>query len=340
MQHALERLGPGSFQDLAAAIVIAECGAQVKALGAGRDGGRDLEYRGELPWRRRSDPADQVPRSWTGHTVFQVKHKATVAADHHDNAAWVKKQIRAELEDWGNPRTSRGAVPNQLVFITNVPLTPVPKSGGLAQVENSISSYMAELFDQGRDPERFRKDLYRRDRQEELNRRRVRMRNLQDWDIWDGNQVDALVTVHDKVRQAIPGLLTVGDVLLAFAPGANEIKLEELKPARREQGLASLMSDRYIYFDEAGGSGDSVTLERAAIDLPLTGTPRRALDYLLNRGDRVLRQTLRLDSAVPPPHVVLTGIPGNGKTTLSKLLVQAYRASFLANATELSIARI
>ena len=36
-----------------------------------------------------------------------------------------------------------------------------------------------------------------------------------------------------------------------------------------------------------------------------------------------------------PRHIVLTGAPGNGKTTITRFLVQAYRAAMLADASNL-----
>jgi hypothetical protein len=44
----LERMGPTGFQDLAACLAVAHFGPGVQFMGAGRDGGRDLYYRGQL----------------------------------------------------------------------------------------------------------------------------------------------------------------------------------------------------------------------------------------------------------------------------------------------------
>jgi hypothetical protein len=46
-------------------------------MGAGRDGGRDLHFRGPLIWQKSEEQAGEV---WDGYTVFQVKHKRQLAA--------------------------------------------------------------------------------------------------------------------------------------------------------------------------------------------------------------------------------------------------------------------
>jgi hypothetical protein len=55
----LERLGPTGFQDLAASLAVAHFGPGVQVMGAWRDGGRDLYFRGSLIWQMSKDmPAD------------------------------------------------------------------------------------------------------------------------------------------------------------------------------------------------------------------------------------------------------------------------------------------
>lgn len=128
MQYNLEQLGPTGFQDLAAALAIAEFGAGVQVMGAGRDGGRDLYFRGALTWRTREGAAAET---WDGYTVFQVKHKRTLAARPDENAAWLWGEVRKELAAWAEPSGNRDPVPEHLVIITNVPLTPTPGSAGM-----------------------------------------------------------------------------------------------------------------------------------------------------------------------------------------------------------------
>ena len=80
---ALERLGAIGFQDFAAAICVDLFGPVVHPMGAGSDGGRDLYSREPL---RGGISGDVM---WSGYTVFQVKHKATIAECGQANTTWL-----------------------------------------------------------------------------------------------------------------------------------------------------------------------------------------------------------------------------------------------------------
>jgi hypothetical protein len=105
LSYDLTRLGPVGFQDLAAALAIARFGANIHPMGAGRDGGRDLYFRRPLIWQRCDDT--QPGEVWDGYTVFQVNHKAVLAARPADNASWLWTQVRAELNEWADPDSDR-----------------------------------------------------------------------------------------------------------------------------------------------------------------------------------------------------------------------------------------
>jgi hypothetical protein len=148
MEYDLERFGPTGFQDLAAALAVAVFGPGVQAMGAGKDGGRDLYFRGQLVW---TGAEDQPGELWDGYTVFQVKHKARLAARQQDNASWLWSEIRGELDDWADVEKARDPVPDYLVFVTNVPLTPAPNAGGHDFIHGNIRNYLRELDDSARD---------------------------------------------------------------------------------------------------------------------------------------------------------------------------------------------
>jgi hypothetical protein len=98
----------------------------------------------------------------------------------------------------------------------------------------------------------------------------------------------------------------------------------------------ALTNERKIYFDEAGADPKGFPVEEVVIDLPVrlhaTGEQDNVIRYG-DRGDRVLRPSL---AAVDKPrHLVVVGAPGNGKTTVSKFLVHAYRAVWLAEDKDL-----
>ncbi|GAA1616374.1 hypothetical protein GCM10009789_82950 [Kribbella sancticallisti] len=329
MQHNLEQLGSSGFQDLAAALTIATFGPRIQVLGSGRDGGRDMYCNGVLVW----SASDQVPAEvWDGYTVFQVKQKERLEARPADNAAWLWTQVRAELEKWADPTNlGRNPVPNHLVIITNVPLTPTPHTGGLAMLHKNIAEYIEALDDSKRDV----------DASSTAARvaKRTRMARLKAWRIWDGNQLDALLTTHDSVRKGFSAFLTAADVFAHLGQFTDQLPLQELETGLRKHARASLINDHWLYFDEAGDADTAGTpIEKVVVDLPVTvgeaGQRHSAIRYILERGERVLNPRLGLFPG--PRHIVVAGAPGNGKTTISKFLVQAYRAALLNGGQDLS----
>lgn len=324
----LEQLGPTGFQDLAASLAIASFGPGVQVMGAGRDGGRDMYYRGPLVWKSAEDQPGEV---WEGYTVFQVKHKTAPSTSHQENVLWLWGQVRRELDDWANPYGDRNPVPDFLIIITNVMLTPFPKVGGHDLLNENIKSYLARLADNTRDldPEAA----------EERRARLARLKRIKKVRVWDGNQIQAMLKLHPGVRDAFPGFLTAGDVFAALAQFTDNISLKDLEAGLREHAKTTLMGEGFIYFDEAGsGDGQGIPVHNVAIDLPVTfaaGTRRTSVvKYVLDRAEHVLTPGVTTQKA--PRHLIVTGAPGNGKTTISKFLVQVFRAAMLEHVDDLS----
>lgn len=324
VQHDIDRLGTQSFQDLAAALVVAEFGPAVQVLGAGRDGGRDLYFNGALDWPTRSARQETL----NGYTVFQVKKKQHRSEKPKDNATWLWQEIRGELDDWADLTKNRSPVPENLIFVTNVPLSPDPNGGGLATILTKIENYVARLRDSSRDVGDGA------GRQARL----ARIQRIKRFRIWDGNQVDALVSVHGEVRRGFKGLLTPADVFANLSQLTDKLPLDQLESGLREHARSALSSERTIYFDDAGAVAAGTPIEAVAIDLDLVpdeaGSTRTLFRHVLEQGERVLRPGLGLYPR--RRHIVVAGGPGNGKTTFSKFLVQVYRATLLDGAPNLS----
>lgn len=336
VKYDLERLGPHGFQSLAAALAVRALGPQVTPLGPGRDGGRDMECHGTIVW---SPDATSPGEVWEGHTVLQVKHRESLRTNRQD-VAWLWEQIRDELEKWASPNSTRGAVPAYFVFITNIRLTPVPEQGGRATIDRKIEQFLKELEDDSVEqvlPSRERARA-RRERVARLDR----MKRLRKWRIWDGNQIDTYITAYEDVRRAIAGFVTPGDVLASVGELSTSLPSEQSDSALCAHARSALMQDRNIYFHEAGGEGPAIPVDKVVIDLPILtdgsgGAPEasRVIKYILERGDNILKPEV---SVFPRPHhLVVVGAPGNGKTTVSRFLVQTYRAALLEGAsTQLS----
>lgn len=328
MQHDLSRVSPSGFQNLAAALAVAQFGAQVQAMGPGSDGGRDMICKGKLTWQGTDDEPAEI---WDGYTVFQAKHKLRLSSRQTDNASWLWDEVRDELNVWADPESGRDPVPDYLVIVTNVPLTPVPSAGGFDWMNARIKQYIDSYSDASRDvgDGTERKSKYRR------------LKRIREWRFWDGNQIDVLLTRHAGVRRAFAAFLTAADVFAHLSEFTDSLPVDELETGLRHHARTTLTGDRAIYFDEAGSSETKGTpVDRVAIDLPITPGPnserRTVFRYILDRGELVLRPRLA-PYVQRRRHIVVAGGPGNGKTTMSKFLIQVYRAALLVGADNLGV---
>lgn len=332
--YDLQRLGGAGFQDVVSALAIKVLGAHVRPMGRGKDGGRDMIVDdGVIQWH--PDEHYENQETWKGTTVFQVKHKERLE-NHQRDLTSLWSSIKIELEAWANPGSGRGDVPDYLVFATNIHLTPVSGTGGFDQINSKIQKYLDNLKDESAEDNLPRSA--QSSAQQKRHVRRDRMRNLRKWRLWDGYQINGLLDAHEGVRRAFDGFLTAGDVLGKLSGLSTHLSSEELGPALTEHARGALLAERDVYFDEAGARDTGgVPVEHVAIDLPIlvanSHTRDRVVRYVLNRGDRMLKPTLTTFDK--PRHLVITGAPGNGKSTVAKFLTHAYRAAWVREDTDL-----
>jgi hypothetical protein len=327
--HQLQLLSPGAFQSLAAGLAIAEFGAGVQAMGPGPDGGRDLYFEGQLTF----GPADKSSsEDWDGYTVFQVKHRSSLSDRQTANASWLWEEVRKELDRWAEwDKDPRKLLPDQLVFITNVPLTPVSETGGHDAIRRNIANYRDKLADNTRDTTATQIV--------DRVKRRDRIGHIKTIRFWDGNQLDALLTAHDGVRRRFDAFLTASDVFTYISELTGNISLNQGENALLDHARTELLSDGLVYFDQAGDRDNrGIPVHDVAIDLPVTfpggGKRSTVLAHVLERGDHILAEDITAHDG--PRHIVLTGQPGNGKTTVSQLIAQAYRCAALKGSTALA----
>ena len=327
MGYDLEQLGTTGFQDLAAALAIQLFGNGVVVMGAGPDGGRDMYLDGQLQWTSGNNAGE----TWNGYTVFQVKQKAQLAARADANSSWLWSEIRKELVHWADPEYGRDPVPDHMIIMTNVPLSPAPGAGGHDLLQANIKRYVENLADDS-------KDVSDEDRYARETKHR-RLSKIKHWRFLDGNQIQALLSLYPGIRRAFKGFLTAADVFANLAEFTDKLPLDQLEPGLRAHARTALTGEGLIYFDEAG-SGDrrGIPVHDIAIDLPVlyAGGMKRSsvVQYVLQRAEHVLKPSVTTLAA--PRHLVITGAPGNGKTTISKFLVQAFRAAMLDGAADLS----
>ncbi|MGN6686319.1 MAG: NACHT domain-containing protein [Actinomycetales bacterium] len=322
----------------------------MQVFGDGPDGGREATFTGTIPWASTALAADGGnDDAWAGYTVIQSKFKLDPAPQPHDNAVWLQGQIKKEIGNWvlaARERT-RTRLPDYLIFVTNVDLSAVAKTGGI----DTVDAYVTDLL--GPDSDAYKAG--------------VRVRAFR---IWHGDQIRTMIDAHQDVRWAFDGLLTIGDVLAAFqAERGTQLGTNSLEDPLREDMVAGMSADRWIRLGQAGGPGEAkLHLDDVAVDVPATFTDSslgpgvvmdtiklhgagtltgagisgtagtgnldvlfartvRTVRHVLERGDTVL--SARQPQKTGKPGVVLVGGPGQGKTTLSQLVAQAYRAALL-----------
>ena len=304
--YPLEELGPRAFEQLVVALALRVLGPGVESFGSGVDGGREATYEGPVNWSATSDLGSG---SWNGYVVIQAK-QCEFPGDPKDNAAWLRGQIRDELDAWAAEGSRRGRFPRYVIFVSNVRLSSVPGAGGI----DSVNEYVRKrVHGDGTDG----------------SAGALGKRGLRDWRVWHRDQLNTLLTAEEGIRSAFPAMLTVGDVLarISALPGIPDP--EELHRVLAAHARTTLLTERWVNLSEAGADTRH-SVEDVIIDLQASGPGPRdttALSEILLRGDSVLKASM-----TPPGerrHIVLAGMPGNGKSTIARFITQAYRTIFM-----------
>ncbi len=297
------------------ALAREELGSAVQAFGDGRDGGREATFEGTITWSRTHVGEIAEPDAWSGFTVLQAKFQVKAKSFPQDNAMWLQQEIRSEISNWvkAAKNGARTRLPDYLIFVTNVELSAVARVGGI----DTLTSY-----------------VQRKLRSKDAVEAGLRVKGFA---IWHADQLRSMLDAHQGVRWAFPGLLTVGDVLSMLSRDSVRLGSLEVCDPLRQELLFALKADRWVRLSQSGGAGDAkLWLDDIAIDLPAKvedgGGSVQAVRHVLEIGDTVLRP--RTPGRSRMPHVVVVGGPGQGKSTISQLIAQAYRAAML-NAVDL-----
>ncbi|MFM9379456.1 NACHT domain-containing protein [Gordonia sp. VNK21] len=310
---AFEELGTRAFEQLSVALAVALLGPGVEVYGSGTDGGREATYTGAIEWPAVAGGAVGPDEAWTGYTVVQAKQCERPTSPSRD-LAWLKGQVRGELDTWASGERSK--LPDNLLFVTNARLSAKDVTGGIDEIKNYISSQLD------------------RDRVDGEGRPvgTLRRRGLAKVHVWHRDMLNAIVSANSSIRDAFPALLTVGDLLSRLTtlhPG--KIDPQQLAPLLVDHAQSTLRNEQWLRFDEAGDTPESRhQIDKAIVDLPAKCDGQRIpslISEIVNRADLVARKTVW--QSTRPRHLVITGAPGNGKSTVAKYLTQVYRANFI-----------
>jgi len=120
--YNLEGLNPRDFQHLVQAIAREKIAVGITAFGDGRDGNRDLSYKGVMDYPSHED-------RWDGYLVVGCKFNQHPTGEPSKDKAWAVKQLDSDLKKFLNKRRKLQK-PQYYIFVTNVRLSSVPKTGG------------------------------------------------------------------------------------------------------------------------------------------------------------------------------------------------------------------
>ncbi|MFE0276738.1 NACHT domain-containing protein [Streptomyces sp. NPDC058992] len=312
MDYDLTRLGWREFEHLSQSLAKCVLGPGVSVFGDGKDGGREATFSGPVPY-----PHEQ--QRWDGYGVVQAKFKQR-STSLSSGTEWLERQIDAEIKAWLDPASKRGRLPEYLLFTTNVSLSAVPDTGGIARVERLISSYAANP-----------------------------KLSLKGWAVWHNEEICRYLDIHEGVRRAYAHFITPGDVFSRLLTTVSDANTETAELIRAHAGR-ELLTDQWVRLGQAGVQADQqkIRLGPVAVDLRAAFTHRkappalerapifrdaedlystRAAAYILECGDTVLRPSHRMSTETR--HILLIGGPGQGKSTLGQLICQAYRVALL-----------
>ncbi|MEU0856552.1 AAA family ATPase [Streptomyces griseofuscus] len=312
MDYDLTRLGWREFEHLSQVLAKCVLGPGVSVFGDGKDGGREATFTGQVPYPSPSQP-------WDGYGVIQAKFKER-AQGISSGTEWLERHIDSEFRAWLNPTSKRGETPDYLIFTTNVPLSPVPETGGIARVNRLISAYAEDA-----------------------------KIALKGWAVWHADEICRFLDIHEGVRRAFAHFITPGDVLSRLFSTISDADVETTELIRAHAGR-ELLSDQWVRLGQAGAQTEDqkTRLGPVAVDLRATLEHRatrpqierapiyqdeqgvyatRTAAYILERGDTVLKPSKT--TATDSRNIVLIGGPGQGKSTLGQLICQSYRVALL-----------
>ena len=298
MDYNLSGLGSRSFEQMTQALMVGVFGSGVTVFGDGPDGGREATFRGAA-----TIPDYIGNQSWNGYVVAQAKFRAPESAPAR-NTTWLKAQLKKELDLWlpSAGDKQRTDCPDYYIALTNVRLSGVEETGGIDVLNEFMKGYVHAL-------------------------------GLKGFAIWSYAQICALVDNNTDVRRLHLNVIVPGDLIAALMQ-SYENDVPDLGRMISSNAMEVLRDQQWVRLGDSGvDDGSKLSMADIAVDLPA-----RPLDDGEAEEDFVLRRILRAASNRTNRSVrahgakagaLLVGGPGQGKSTVTRLLSQAYRASLL-----------
>jgi TorA maturation chaperone TorD len=297
MNYQINSLNSNDFELLSQAICKQIIGPGSVSFGDGPDGGREATYQGSAPFPSETE-------NWAGYWVFQAKFRKIRSEAESKDFDWLRKEVYKELNKYDNRKTSV-IRPENLIFFTNIILTPVAKTGGL-------------------------------DLAEQLCRQIESKYNIQNVKIISHSDIVAYLNSYRDIAISFAPFILPGDILFKLY---NWIDKEE-QSSRQINALlgryleVEFKQNLYPKLEHAGKvTSEKINLEKVFIDLYTTDDNF----YTDDSHQKFVAQTIDLGNSKlshqekRTSRFVLIAGPGYGKSTLTQFLCQVYRAFFLKN---------
>lgn len=294
MAYDFTTLGNLQFEKMTQALALAETGFTLEIFGSGRDGGREATLTA-------TPNTPGLPPTWSGHVVFQAKHKQAPHEDKRD-VSWLISQAKEEFSAWGSgERTTRR--PDYYVLMTNITLSPYPDVGGIDTSAEHIAQAASAI-------------------------------GIREVVIWHADKLTTLLDVHDGVRRSYFAWITSGDILSKLHT-EGLIREESTRRALEAYLAKEVIRQKDVNLTQAGATSsgtvndDDLPLSQVIIDLPIT--PERRLTASQRQRPLATQVVLERCARAYEKHIgfVLVGGPGQGKSTIGQWICQIHRAAIL-----------
>lgn len=308
-------LNPRDFQHLVQAIARKAIASGVTAYGDGRDGARDLTFRGKMDF-------PSVAASWDGYLIVGCKFQQKPTGNPSKDGQWAVSQLEGDFKKY-SAKKYKLRKPEYYIFVSNVALSAVGEKGYRDQIEQRLKNQGREL-------------------------------GLKDARVWDYNDLRGFLDGDVDLRFAYGHFITAGDVLSIVAQqilhgaGANFVELMHVYLQKE------LLSDVAAKLLASGDDVEAqVPLASVFVDLPFAENSEKAnaihrrpdelpfvVESLLHVGGKVLRPSAtelsiaekkRMPESYTSSRFAIVGGPGQGKSTFGQYLCQLYRAALLSD---------
>lgn len=311
--YNLHGLNTRDFQHLVQAIARKRIAAGVTAFGDGKDGARDLAYRGRMDY-------PSTAGAWDGYLVMGCKFQQRPTGDSQKDRGWAIKQLERDLKKFLS-RKRKLPKPDYYLFVTSVPLSGVAETGGRDLTSAMLQQYSAKLHFKGSG-------------------------------VWDYSDLRGFLDGDADLRAAYGHFITSGDVL-AQMMDLLKPQRSDFSDVMHTFLQKELIADMSAKLQSAGEDPEvQIPLANVFVDLPFAESAEaavlaseeeeqelpRVVNALLEAGSSVLRRISDEDantgregrsSGRSASRFVIVGGPGQGKSTFGQYLCQLYRAAIL-----------